>query len=140
MSERTDKLRTKLMPGDKNVIASPLVLIDKIIFPPLYIKPGITKQLAKVSDKKGKCFEYQCNTFPGISIEKNKIEIFDCPDIRKLAKDPHFIESVNDVASRAWTFSKSVIQNLLYFRREKEAMLDSQMVSSENTTGILVAK
>lgn len=113
MSERTDKLRTKLMPGDKNVIASPLVLIDKIIFPPLYIKPGITKQLAKVSDKKGKCFEYQCNTFPGISIEKNKIEIFDCPDIRKLAKDPHFIESVNDVASRAWTFSKSVIQNLL---------------------------
>ena len=140
MSERTDKLRTKLMPGDKNVIASPLVLIDKIIFPPLYIKPGITKQLAKVSDKKCKCFEYQCNTFPGISIEKNKIEIFDCPDIRKLAKDPHFIESVNDVASRAWTFSKSVIQNLLYFRREKEAMLDSQMVSSENTTGILVAK
>ena len=58
MSERTDKLRTKLMPGDKNVIASPLVLIDKIIFSPLYIKPGITKQLAKVSDKKGKCFEY----------------------------------------------------------------------------------
>lgn len=140
MSERTDKLRTKLMPGDKNVIASPLVQIDKIIFPPLYIKPGITKQLAKVSDKKGKCFEYQCNTFPGISIEKNKIEIFDCPDIRKLAKDPHFIESVNAVASRAWTFSKSVIQNLLYFRREKEAMLDSQMVSSENTTGSLVAK
>ena len=140
MSERTDKLRTKLMPGDKNVIASPLVLIDKIIFSPLYIKPRITKQLAKVSDKKDKCFEYQCNTFPGISIEKNKIEIFDCPDIRKLAKDPHFIESVNAVASRAWTFSKSVIQNLLYFRREKEAMLDSQMVSSENTTGILVAK
>ena len=130
MSERTDKLRTKLKPGDKNVIANPLVLIDKLIFPPLHIKPGKMKQLAKVFDKKGKCFEYQCNTFPGISIEKNKIGIFDCSDIRKLAKDPHFNESVNDVASRAWTFSKSVIQNLLYFRTEKQATLDSQLVSS----------
>lgn len=130
MSERTDKLRTKLKPGDKNVIANPLVLIDKLIFPPLHIKPGKMKQLAQVFDKKDKCFEYQCNTFPGISIEKNKIGIFDCSDIRKLAKDPHFIESVNDVASRAWTFSKSVIQNLLYFRTEKQATWDSQLVSS----------
>ena len=58
MSERTDKLRTKLKPGDKNVIANPLVLIDKLIFPPLHIKPGKMKQLAQVFDKKDKCFEY----------------------------------------------------------------------------------
>ena len=28
-----------------------------------------------------------------------------------LAKDPHFIESMNDAESRAWTSFKSMIQN-----------------------------
>ena len=34
-----------------------------------------------------------------------------------LAKDPHFIASVNDVESRAWTSFKSVIQNFLRNRK-----------------------
>ena len=46
-------LRTELKPVDKNVIANPLVLRDKIILPLLMIKMGLIKQ------------------FTGIDIEKN---------------------------------------------------------------------
>ena len=44
---------------------------------------------------------YLCNTFPSISLEKIKMGIFDSPDIRKLVKNPHCLESMNDVESRA---------------------------------------
>lgn len=62
---------------------------------------GLTEQFSKALDKEGKCFEYLCNNFPGISKEKKKMEIFDAPDIGKFLKDPHFIESINNVESRA---------------------------------------
>ena len=88
-------LRTESIPGDKNLIAYPLVPRDKIIFSLLHVKLGLMKQFVEA----------------GISIEKKKMGIFDDPDIRKLVKDPHFIESMNDVESRAWTSFKSVIQN-----------------------------
>ena len=39
--------------------------------------------------------------------------------MRLLAKDPHFIESMNDVESRAWTSFKSMIQNFLGNRKAK---------------------
>ena len=88
-------LRTESIPGGKNLIAYPLVPRDKIIFSLLHVKLGLMKQFVEA----------------GISIEKKKMGIFDDPDIRKLVKDPHFIESMNDVESRAWTSFKSVIQN-----------------------------
>ena len=39
--------------------------------------------------------------------------------MRLLAKVPHFIESMNDVESRAWSFFKSMIQNFLGNRKAK---------------------
>ena len=96
-------LRTELKPGDKNVIANPLLPRDKIIFPLLHIKQELMKQ------KDSRWFEYFCNIFPGINIEKKKIGIFDGPDIIKLVKDPHFIESTNDVEFKTWTSFKLVI-------------------------------
>ena len=39
------------------------------------------EQFVKALNKEGKCLEYLCNTFPGVSIEKTKIGIFDGPDI-----------------------------------------------------------
>ena len=72
--------------GDKNVIAHPLVPRDKIIFPPLHIKLGLMKQFDIALNKEGKYFNYLCNTFQGISIEKKEMGIFDGPDIRQLVK------------------------------------------------------
>lgn len=73
------------------------------------------KQFAKALSKEGKSFEHLSNTWPGIIIKKKENGIF--PDIRKLVKDPHFIESINDVELRAWTSFKSVIQNFLGNRK-----------------------
>ena len=50
-------------------------------------------------------------------VQKKKIEIFDVPDIRTLIKDPHFIESMNDVEARVRASFKSVIQNFLGNRK-----------------------
>ena len=63
--------RTKLKPGDKNVIANPLVPRDKKIFPLPLIKLGLMKYFVKALNKESKCFEFLGNTFTGISIEKN---------------------------------------------------------------------
>ena len=70
---KTDwKLRDTLSVGDKNVINQPLVSRDRIIFPPLHIKLGCIKQFVKALDKDGKCFQYICCMFPGLSTEKLK--------------------------------------------------------------------
>ena len=78
----------ELKPGYKNVIADSLFPRDKIIFPPLDIGLWLMKHFMEALDKEDKCFEYLCNTFPGISIEKEKTGIFSGPEIRKLVNDP----------------------------------------------------
>ena len=45
------------------------------------------------------------------------MRIFDSLDIRKLVKDLHFVESTNNVESRAWTSFKLVVQNFLGKRK-----------------------
>ena len=66
-------MKTELKPGDENVIVNHLVPTDKLIVPFLHVKLGLMKQFVKALNKEGKCFEYLCNTFPGISIDKKKI-------------------------------------------------------------------
>ena len=62
------------------MIVNPLIPSDKIIFLPLHVKLGLTKQFVKVLKKEGKCFEWLCNTFSGISIEKQKKGVLDGPE------------------------------------------------------------
>jgi len=80
--ERKDwPLRAQIKVGEKNVVSSPLVPKEKIIFPPLHIKLGLMKQFVKALDKDGRCFNYICKMFPGLSSEKLKQGVFDGPDI-----------------------------------------------------------
>ena len=72
-------MRAELKPGDKNVLANPLILRDKIIFPLLIIKMWFVKQFIKTIDKESKRFECLGNTLTGIGVEKN--ENFRGPDI-----------------------------------------------------------
>ncbi|GFV38088.1 uncharacterized protein TNCV_4203981 [Trichonephila clavipes] len=71
-SQKVWLVREKLKVGDKNVINTPLVNIDRILLPPLYIKLGIMKQFVKALDKSGECFNFLSRKFPGLSIEKLK--------------------------------------------------------------------
>ena len=103
----------ELKVGEKNVINEALVPRDKIIFPPLHIKLGLIKQFVKALDKNGDCFKYICNAFPGLSDEKLKAGVFNGPDIRKLVKDPDFVNSMNDVEKRTWCAFVAVVKNFL---------------------------
>jgi hypothetical protein len=50
--------QTSLMPREKNVVSSPLVLREKIYLPPLHMKMGLMKYFVKGTDENGRGFEY----------------------------------------------------------------------------------
>ena len=78
ISQRKDKyweqklwpIRKCLTVGEKNIIHQPLVEHEKIIFPPLHIKLGLTKQFVKALNVEGDCSQCICTTFPGLSYDK----------------------------------------------------------------------
>ena len=71
-----------LKPENKNIIIQFLVKPKKITLPFLCIKIGLMKQFVKALDFYGHCSNYVCYTFPGLSKEKIKAEIFSGPQIR----------------------------------------------------------
>ena len=92
--------REDLAVGNKNIINESLVNRDRIILPPLHIKLGLMKQFVKALDKDVDCFNYIAKTFPGLSMEKLKADIFDGPQIRKPMQDQIFTDHMT-VAERA---------------------------------------
>jgi hypothetical protein len=89
--------------GGQNVINEHLVARDRIILPPLHIKLDLMKQFVKALNKDGSCIEYIAHKLPGLTMEKLKAGIFDCPQTRQLINDPHFIASMNEIVSCAWS-------------------------------------
>jgi hypothetical protein len=73
---------------------------EKSILPPLHIKLGLIKQFVKALD--GNCFNYLNNKFPVLSQAKVKECIFVGPQIKPLAKDKMFEESMTPAESEAW--------------------------------------
>jgi hypothetical protein len=102
-----------MLVGGQNVINEPLVARDRIILPPLHIKLGLMKQFVKALNKDGSCIEYIAHKLPGLTMEKLKAGIFDGPQIRQLINDPHFIASMNEIESCAWSSFVLVVKNFL---------------------------
>ena len=105
--------RSSLQVGSHNVVNTPLVDRDRIIFPPLHIKLGLMKQFVKALNKDGSCFLYICRSFPGLSYEKLKAGVFDGPQIRTLIRDKEFVKSMNDIEFAAWNSFVEVVQHFL---------------------------
>ncbi|ESN97976.1 hypothetical protein HELRODRAFT_177647 [Helobdella robusta] len=119
-----------------NVIISPLVDRDRILFPPLHIKLGLIKQFTKALDKEGGCFNYMCQTFPGVTIVKLKAGIFDGPQIRRLIRDPEFEKSMNKVEQEAWNAFVLVVKNFLGNNKARNyAELVNNMVTAFKKLG-----
>ena len=106
-------VREHLKVGDKNVIHDQLVPLEKVIFIPLHIKPGLMKQFVKALDKTGQCFQYISSAFPGLSNKKLKAGIFDGPQIQKLIKDPNFQHSMSKIELASWLSFVEVVQSFL---------------------------
>ncbi len=101
--------RTNMTPcRAANILEEPLVEPEKIIFPPLHIKPGLIKLFVKALDENGECFKYICSVFPGLTIEKLKAGIFDGPQIHKL-----FVKTMSKNEASTWRAFVDVVQNFL---------------------------
>ena len=98
--------------GGQNVINEPLVARDRIILPPLHIKVDLMKQFVKALNKDGSCIQYIAHKLPRLTMEKLKAGIFDGPQIRQVINDPHFIASMNEIESCAWS-SFFLVKNFL---------------------------
>jgi len=61
------------MPGEKNVINPPLVLLEKIFLPPLHIELGLMKNFMKGMDKTGHGVEYVRNKFPNVTHKSRRV-------------------------------------------------------------------
>jgi hypothetical protein len=105
--------REYMVVGGENVINEPLVTRDRIILPPLHIKLGLMKQFVQALNKNGLGIEYIARKLSGLTMEKLKAVIFDGPQIRQLINDPHFITSMNEIESCAWSSFVLVVQNFL---------------------------
>ena len=78
------------------------------------MKLGIMKQFVKALPVNGNSFNFICEFFPGISIEKLKAGVFDGPQIQKLINDPDFITaSMTEKESAAWISFAVVVKNFL---------------------------
>ena len=86
--------RDVLEAGQLNFINYQLVDCQKIDFPPLHIKLKLMKQFVKVLNKENDCYKYLRESFPGLSQEKLKIDIFDGPQVGKMNNGKQYSESI----------------------------------------------
>jgi len=105
--------RTSLMPGEKNIINPPLVLLEKIFLPPLHIKLGFMKNFVKDMDKTGRGFEYVSSKFPNVSDAKIQEGIFIGPQIRELVQDKQFDEDLTESERNNWLCFKRICKDFL---------------------------
>ncbi|GBN46777.1 hypothetical protein AVEN_73954-1 [Araneus ventricosus] len=83
-------LRLSFKPGEMNVKHPLLAEPHKIIIPPLHIKFGLVKNLAKDMDKNGPAFKYLHEKFPLLSVAKIKEGVFVGTQIKQLFRDSKF--------------------------------------------------
>jgi len=71
-NERNWPLREEFRLRQNNIIEIPLVLIEKILLPPLHIKLGIVKNFIKTLNPEGNAFNELRRIFPRLSGMKIK--------------------------------------------------------------------
>eukprot|EP00795_Rhopilema_esculentum_P009945 gene9945-18558_t len=129
-------VREELVPcRARNIINEPLVNRNRILFPPLHIKLGLIKQFTKALDKDGSCFQYLCQAFPGLTIEKLKAGIFEGPQIRQLIRDPEFENSMSKMEHEAWKTFVHVVKNFLGNNKARNKELVNKMLIAYKNLG-----
>ena len=127
--------RNTIKPGEKNIVNNTLVDRKNIILPPLHIKFGLMKQFVKVLDRSGDCFGCICSTFPGLSYEKKKAEIFNGPQIGTLLRDHYFVTTMTIVEARAWKAFSKVVHNFRNKRADNYIELVKELLLSIQDLG-----
>lgn len=100
--------REQIWLGKANIVHEPLISREKIILPPFLIK-----QFVKALVKNGNCFNYICQSFPGLSREKLIAGVFNGQQIHRLINNNDFTNHMTQVESIAWTSFVLVVKHFL---------------------------
>ena len=93
------------------------------------------KQFIKALNRDSLCIEYIAHKLPGLTMEKLKAGIFSGPQIRQLINDPHFITSMNEIESCAWSSFALVVKNFLGNKKADYTQLVEDMLFHFNRLG-----
>jgi hypothetical protein len=89
--------RQSLVPGQKNVVNTPLINPEKVYLLPLPIKLGLIKNFVKAMDQNSAGVMYLKVSFLGKSDAKIKEGAFVGPRIRELIQDVTFEDQLSEV-------------------------------------------
>ena len=112
-------LRSSYETGTYIVKQQPLVDAEKILMPPLHIKLGLIKQVAKQLDTEGEAFKYIQQLFPKLSESKIEAGVFVGPEVKRLINSIDFPELLSEVEQTAWMCFESVVNGFLGKHRAK---------------------
>ena len=101
-----------------NVIREPLVSREKVLLPPLHIKLGPVKPLAKALDFE-KVFREIRSMFPKLSDAKIKGRIFVGPEISTMLKCEILEAKMNKTKKEAWQAFRGVVNGFLGNKRNQ---------------------
>lgn len=78
--------RTESSVGKNNIKLEPMLDPRKMLFPPLYLKPGLMKQFVIVLDKEFLALKYLQDCFPKLIAAKVEVGVFIGLQIKKVMK------------------------------------------------------
>ena len=84
------------------------------------------KQFVKALEKDGDCFNYICMKFPGLTIKKLKVAIYDGPQIQMLINDANFCNFMNPAELNA----AMAFTNTKFFLETKKALNYKELVET----------
>jgi hypothetical protein len=105
--------RELLIPGNKNVVNTPLISTEKVYLPPSHIKLGLIKIFVKAMDQNGAGFMYLENKYPRISDAKIKEGVFVASQIRELIQKVKFEDQLSEVEKSERKSFKNIATNFL---------------------------
>ena len=105
--------RKTFVPGEHSLKYNPLVDMNEVLLPRLYIKLGLMNNFVKALHKNGAAFQHLSTVFPGLNAAKLKDGVFVGPQIREVLKDSDFEGLIKLKELREWEAFKSVCSSFL---------------------------
>jgi hypothetical protein len=103
--------RESLIPGEKNVVNTPLINPAKVYLPSLQRKLGLIKNGFKTMDQKSAGFVNLKTKCPTMSDTKIKERIFVGLQIRELIQDVKYEDQLSELKRAAWKILKNGTTN-----------------------------
>ena len=114
----------------------PLIEVQKVLMPPLFIKLALIKQFFSALDKESAAFKYLQVIFPNLFEAKIKAGIFVGPLIKKIIECDEFAKLLNKKQKTAWNSFFAVVHGFLgNHKAENYLQLVQTLIKNYTKTG-----